>query len=261
MYENEYSIEGSVMGEFYGNQHTDPDTFDYTYEELVEDVSRLADDLNRPPTTQDAAEADELPSVATLYKIIPEDWITVLRDAGVKPTKHQKRSAPTDFRDQILEDIGRSNRKTETDTLTLRQYDENGDFASSSVKERFGSWADACEAAGIDCGSRHGDQCTGPHGARLDSRHERLVSVFLDVRGIEYEVHPPVGDLGYESDFYLPEVELWVEVDGYVDGGRPNMANMEAKQEFFESNDLDFVLVQHSDELAAELRNRGVLSD
>lgn len=249
------------MGNFYGNQHTDAEYDEYTYEELVDDIADLAAELGQAPTTEDAAQAEEMPSLATLYRAIDDDWMNALRDAGVCPTKHQRRSTPTDRREHMLADLRKTNRETEGEELRLRQYDEHGSFTSSSMKERFGSWSEACESAGIDCGSRHGVQCTGPQGTRLDSQHERLVAVFLDDCGIEYEVHPDIDGLPYESDFYLPRVGLWVEVDGYVAGGRPNQENMEAKRRYFEANGLDYVVVEDGDELATELRRRDALPD
>lgn len=235
------------MGEFYGNQYTESNYSDYEHDDPVEDVAAIAEELGRPPTTEDANQADRLPSIATFYQIIEDDWASTLRDAGIEPTKHQRRSVPTDRREQMLEDLRRTNRETEGDVLRLRQYDDHG------------SWAEACAKADIDCGTRHGIQCTGPQGNRLDSQHERLVAVFLDDCGIEYVVHPGVGDLGGEADFYLPNVELWVEVDGYVAGGRPNVANMKAKREYFEANGYDYVVVESGDQLADELTDRGIL--
>lgn len=190
------------MGEFYGNQYTESNYSDYEYEDLVEDVAALAEELGRPPTTEDANQADGLPSIATFYQILEDDWASTLRDAGIEPTKNQRRSVPTDRRERMLEDLRRTNRETEGDALRLRQYDDHGSFDGSSMKARFGSWSEACAEAGIECGTRHGIQCTGPQGNRLDSQHERLVAVFLDDCGIEYVVHPDVGDLGYEADFY-----------------------------------------------------------
>ena len=94
-----------------------------------------------------------------------------------------------------------------------------------------------------------------------DSQHERLVAVFLNDCGIEYTVHPDIGGLGYEAEFCLPEPNLWVEVDGYVGGGRPNAANTEAKREYSESNGLDHVVVENSTKLEEELRKRGALPE
>jgi hypothetical protein len=191
--------------------------------------------------------------------VIKDDWVATLRDAGVHPTKNQRRSVPIDRRERMLKDLRQTNRETEGNGLRLRQYDEHGAFHSSALKGRFGTWSEACKAAGIECGSRRGVQCTCSRGDRLDSLHERLVAVFLAARSIEYVVHPEVGDPGYISDFYLPNVELWVEVDGYVAFRRPNAENMEAKREYFNANTLDYVVVEDGHELAGELRDRDIL--
>lgn len=249
------------MSESDDNRDSGPVDEDYDHGDLLKDVAALADELGRPPTTEDVNQADGLPSIATLYRIIEDDWASTLREAGIEPTKIQRRSVPTDRRKRMLEDLRQTNQETAGNSLRLRQYDEYGSFSGSSVKERFGSWSEACAEADIDCGTKHGVQCTGPQGNRLDSQHERLVAVFLNDCGIEYTVHPDVGGLGYEADFYLPEPNLWVEVDGYVGGSRPNAANMEAKREYFESNGLDHVVVENSTELEEELRKRGALPE
>lgn len=244
------------MGEFHGNQHTETEYDDYAYEELVEAAEALAGELGRPPTTQDAAEDDRFPSIATIYRIVDSSWNDVLRDAGVTPSKLQTRSANRDRTGEILDDIRRMDRETTGEYLTMRQYDRDGAFASSSVKERFGSWKEACTEAGVPVGTRHGVACEGPNGERLDSRHERSVAVCLDDWGVSYEVHPPVGETGYHADFYLPDLELWVEVDGYIAGTRPNRETFEAKLAYFRTNDLDHVVVETSEELATELEHR-----
>jgi hypothetical protein len=241
------------MGEFHGNQHTDSEYNEYEYEDLVEDVAALAEELGRSPTTEDASQADGLPSIATLYKIIKDDWVSTLRDAGVEPTKNQRRSLPIDRRERMLEDLRQTNRETEGDVLRLRQYDENGSFDGSSMKVRFGSWSEACTEAGIECGTRHGERCVGPNGNQLDSRHELAVARYLDEAGIEYETHVGVGSTRWTCDFYLPNQCLWVEVDGYVAGERPNERMFTQKLGYYAFRGMDFVVVKTPEELRESL--------
>lgn len=252
------AVSVSSMGEFHGNQHTENEYADYTRSDLIADVEALADDLERVPTTKDAEADDRLPCLQRMYRLIHEDWMTVLRDAGLEPTKHQRRSSGRDRREQMLGDLRRTNRETGGTELTLRQYDDYGEFASSSIKSRFGSWSDACEAAGIDSGTKHGSQCLGPNGELLDSWHEKVVAEFLDDCDIDYDVHPRVGDTGYFADFYVPSIGLWIEVDGYATGTRPNERNFSEKVTYFEANGMDYVVVQSTDELVAELRKREI---
>jgi hypothetical protein len=246
------------MGDFHGNQYVGESTTGYTYDHLLSDVAALAEELGRAPTTQDAEADERFPSIVTIYWAVEEDWPTTLRDAGVIPTKLQQRSAATDRRERILEDLRESNEVTGGDHLTTRQYDAVGSFATSSVKQRFGSWTRACDAAGIEPGTKHGVPCVGPRGSDLDSRLEWLTATFLDDCGIKYVVHPKVGDSSYTADFYLRKQALWVEVDGYAGGKRPNAVAFGRKLALYDAMGVEYVIVHSSDELERELRVRGV---
>lgn len=241
------------MGEFHGNQHTDSEYDEYTYEELVDDVAALAAELGEAPTTRDAEEGDQLPSIARMYEIIEEDWATVLADAGLERGSLQIGEYGEEEREAMLEDLRRACDQTSGDSLTTREYEEVGSYSKDTLKSYFGSWANACDAAGIDCGQKHGEGCTGPNGNWLESRHELAVAEWLDEEGIEYEAHRSLGVTRYTCDFYLPNPDLWVEVDGYVRGGRPNTKGFAQKLGYYAFRDLDYVVVMTPDELAAEL--------
>lgn len=251
------------MGEFRGNQHEVPDEYDheYSYEQLVEDVGALAEQLGEPPTTRDAQADDRFPSLNTIYQCIEDDWATVLEDAGLEPVARQIGAYDTDDRASMATDLQRVFEAVPSDHLTMRQYDDRGSYATSTLKKHFGSWDEACTAAGIDAGTKHGVHCTGPQGNTLDSWRERTVATFLHEHGIEYETHPSVDGTDYSADFYLPAADLWIEVDGYVEGNRPNEEEFELKLEHFRSNDMDHAVVEGSDELAAELERRGVVPE
>lgn len=77
------------MGEFHGNQHTESEYDEYTYDDLVDDVAALAEELGEAPTTDDAEADDQLPCLSRVYNIIEEDWSTVLADAGVESNELQ----------------------------------------------------------------------------------------------------------------------------------------------------------------------------
>jgi len=246
------------MGEFYGNQHTTPDEYDveYTYEGLIDAIAQLGNELERAPTTRDARDDDHFPCLDRIYELV-DDWTTALRDAGIEPRRMQQRSSAIDRRERMLADLKETNAGTGGGRLTTREYDEYGTFATSSIKNRFGSWQAACEAAEISCGVKHGCPQEGPQGAMLDSWHEYIAARFLDDYGIRYQVHPAVGDR-WTGDFYLPDVDLWVEIDGYIAGDRPNKRAFARKVEYYDSTDKDYVIVNTSTELESELRRRNV---
>lgn len=144
--------------------------------------------------------------------------------------------------------------------LTTRTYDEIGSYPTSVIKDSFGSWTEACTAAGIDCGEKHGTRCVGPRGEQLESRCEREVAELLHGNGVSFDVHPPIGETNWVGDFYLPDADLWIEVDGYSDGDRPNSDSFEEKCAYFEEHTMEYDVVDSAEELEGRLHSRGIIS-
>ena len=247
------------MGEFHGNQHTDSEYNEYEYEDLVEGVRRLATELDASPTTRDAEDDDRLPSIRTMYSLIEDDWSAVLEDAGIESANSQIGAYDSSDHEDMVADLRRVNDCTVGENLTMREYDDYGEFATSTVKKHLGSWAAACEAADIDCGTRHGKHCTGPNGNQLDSRHELGIARYLDSLDIDYETHVRLGVTLWTCDFYLPSCDLWIEVDGYPSGERPNRRSFTQKLGYYAFRQMDFAVVKTPPELAVELRERDLL--
>jgi hypothetical protein len=245
------------MGEFHGNQHTETEYEGYTHEELVASLQMLAEEMGQPPTTRDAQADDRFPCLERMYSVIDSSWSEVLREAGVTPDGMQVGEYGEAERDAMVVDVQSVHERVSTDHLTMRQYDEYGEYASSSVKKHFGSWREACEASGISPGERHGTSTMGPGGARLDSRHELAVAMYLHQNGIEYEVHPPLGENNWYGDFYLADRDLWVEVNGYASGERPNAEQFERKLALYDRTDKECVVVRSVEELEQTLGGRG----
>lgn len=251
-----YTFESSrrLTGEFHGNQHTNAGSSWYTREEVVRGVA----ELGCTPTTAEASDDDRLPSIATIYTLI-DRWEQVLADAGLEPTQQQLNPLERPGRTALLDDLREVNAGTDGSRLTSRQYSAAGRFATRTMNDRFGSWAEACREPGIDCGPKHGTRCLGPNGERLSSRHERAVATLLDHHAIVYQVHPSVPDSNWRADFLLPEQRLWIEVDGYTTGGRPNREQFEEKLLHYETLDLDFAVVRSAEELESRLTSRCIV--
>ncbi|GAB6879402.1 hypothetical protein JCM17823_16760 [Halorubrum gandharaense] len=229
------------MGEFYGNQHVEPDRD--SYEELVENIRALAAELGEAPTTEDAANDDRFPALSTIYRIIEDSWSQALLDAGIEPASDQVSPYDEDDRREILEDIRRAAAETEGDTLTTRGYDEIGEFWSGSIKSHFGSWSTACALADVVPGSKYGEQCTGPRGNALDSYHELRAARVLHDQNVSYEAHPPVDGSDWIADFYIPCEDLWIEIDGFRDGQRPNERSFANKLAYYAENDMQHLVI------------------
>lgn len=240
------------MGEFYGNQHRSSNRD--TYEELVAKVEDLAEELGHPPTTEEATADDRFPSIATLYRILDDDWAQLLRDAGIEPTSRQVGEYDSEDMRKMLVDIRATAADSPGTPLTTREYDERGDFTTSTIKQLFGSWSDACLEANVVPGSKYGVNCTGPNGNMLESFHELQAAKVLDRNDVEYEVHPSVPKSDWVADFYIPVADLWIEIDGFPAGKRPNAESFANKVKHYEVNDLPHLVIGYDQSIPTLLQ-------
>lgn len=241
---------------FYGNQHT-PNRREWSHERLVDATRELGEELGRPPTTREAVDDDRFPSLSTIYRYAEGGWLGVLDDAGLERT--QVRGYGADETPRMCRDLRGAFFLVETPHLTHRQYDTLGMFPTSVVKAQFGSWADACDAAGIAMGTKHGTPCDGPKGEQLESHLERAVATVLVEHDVEYVAHPPVQGTNWVADFYLPKRGLWVEVDGYIAGTRPNERSFARKLAHLDAIGADTVVVETPHEMVETLREREIV--
>lgn len=237
---------------FYGNQHTGSMN-SYSHEQLVEAARELGEELGRSPTTREAEADDRFPSLGTIYTYAEGGWSGVLEDAGLERT--QVREYGNEEEPQMCEDLTAVFERVDTPYLTHRQYDNFGKYPTSVVKEQFGSWKAACDAAGLSAGQKHGTANDGPKGERLESGLERQVAVTLFEREIDYVAHPDVPDTNWEADFYLPNLKLWVEVDGHVGGTRPNAHGFARKLKYLSAQG-ESVVVTDPEEFLVEIDDR-----
>lgn len=237
---------------------TNSDTTDkYSYPGLIEATRALGRELGRSPTTREAIADDRFPGIATIYRIADNGWLGLLEDAGLEPT--QVREYDDDEAPKIRADLHRVLEHVETPYLTHRQYDTHGEYPTSVVKEYYGSWRDACDAAGISPGEKHGTRCEGPNGEILESRHEFGVASLLTNVGLEYRAHPDIENTPWVADFHLPEPDVWIEVDGYARDSRPNKAGFAEKLKHLERHTKSVLVVKNADELRVTLEKQGIL--
>lgn len=241
------------MGKFYGNQHTEH-TPEWNYEDILEGAKSFAEEHGETPTTEDAAEDDRFPCLATVYDNLDGSWNDLLEDAGLE-RGHVGTYGPEE-ESAMLQDLRAVQQSLDSDYLTTRAYEEHGEYGKETIKERFGSWSDACELARIDAGTKFGNRCEGPEGNVLDSLQELKVAQMLYGRGLDYEAHPKLNGTTWVGDFYIPAYDLWVEVDGFSNGERPNKADFERKVEHYEEHEMELVIVENPIELGEELQRR-----
>lgn len=238
---------------FHGNQHSESFQ-EWSHQRLVDSAEELALELNRSPTTEEAVEDDRFPCLATIYKYADGGWLSVLEDADLERT--QVRGYGSDERPRMCRDLYGAYLLVDSPSLTHRQYDTVGRYPTSVVKEHFGSWRAACDAAGIPSGQKHGEQCEGPQGERLESRLEQATAEIFFERDVEYVPHPEIEGTAWIADFYLPAYVLWVEVDGYGAGTRPNKRGFARKLRHLEETTEDFLIVESTDDVVEALQDR-----
>lgn len=240
---------------FYGNQHTQGDGYDYSYDNLVEDVIDLGKEIERTPTTADAETDSRLPSISTVYKLLADrSWNELLADAELGQT--QVGEYGPEERPEILAAIRRVFEDTTSKHLTVREYSEHSHYNKSVVKRLFGTWNHACDAANVPHGIKHGSNCQGPKGNVLESRFELVVAVALDERNIEYIPHRPIPDTRWRCDFYLPRFSLWVAVDGYISYECPNRDSFENKLWHYEREKMRYIVIDNWDKLEKKVFQR-----
>lgn len=241
---------------FHGNQHVKP--VEWSHQRLVAAAKALGAELGRSPTTEEAAADDRFPSLATIYRYADDGWLSVLDDAGLERT--QVRGYGPDERPRMRRDLDGAFRAVDIPFLTHRQYDDIGMYPTSVVKQHFGSWREACDAAGIPAGQKHGEACEGPNGERLESRLECAVAETLVELDIEYVPHPRIEGTDWIADFYLPTHDFWLEVDGYEGGARPNERGFARKLKHLSETDEDVIVAETVEEISQALRQRGVVA-
>jgi len=110
-------------------------------DELIEALQDLADDLGRTPMTAEMNEQG--PYSSSTYTGWFGSWDKALRAASLEVNQYrisdeQLRTALQD----LVDDLGR--------TPTTAEMDEQGPYSSSTYRDRFGSWAEALRAAGLE---------------------------------------------------------------------------------------------------------------
>ncbi len=120
---------------------------DISERELLDEISRMADVLNRPPTTTEMDELGEYSS--STYRRRFGSWRTALEEAGVGPTDRPQRGPNRIREDELLADLralaadlGRS--------PTAEEMWKRGPHSPATYLDRYGTWNAALEAADLE---------------------------------------------------------------------------------------------------------------
>ncbi len=112
-------------------------------ETLIQDLHRLADDLDRPPTLQELRECGEYG--ATTYIKRFGSWRAALETAGYEPREPESEIPKADLIAEL-----RAVAEELDEQPSAAQMNEHGEYWVSTYRRRFGSWQAALEAAGFE---------------------------------------------------------------------------------------------------------------
>lgn len=110
--------------------------------DLLHDIRRVAEKIDRAPTVTDYAEHGRYSRSPVQRRF--GSWNEAKRQAGVQEIKEWGID-----RDRLLHDL-RLVADRLGETPSSRQYDEHGQFSRSTMQDRFESWNDAIRAAGLE---------------------------------------------------------------------------------------------------------------
>jgi len=111
-------------------------------EDLVQDIRRVADELGETPTRTEYDEHGEYSSMVVWERF--GRWDDALEEMGLEPPERENVS-----KEEVIEDI-RGVAETLGETPTRAEYQEHGEYSRKTPEDKFGSWQDAVEAAGLE---------------------------------------------------------------------------------------------------------------
>lgn len=121
-----------------------PPSREFTNDELLTELHKLAADLGRTPTMKEMQINEDTPS-ATVYKGHFGSWNEALQEAGLESVKRDH------YTDEELLDALREVATVLDKTPTMNEMQEYNGFPSTTVyQNRFGSWNAAVRKAGLE---------------------------------------------------------------------------------------------------------------
>lgn len=110
--------------------------------ELIEEIQRVGEQVGHPPAMREMNELGEYSP--TTFRNRFGAWSTALGEAGFEP-REQKHFPDED----LIRELWRVDREY-TSPPKYREMDEYGAYCTSTYENRFGSWNEALQAAGLD---------------------------------------------------------------------------------------------------------------
>ena len=115
--------------------------------ELIEELQRIHDVLEHPPTTTEINRHSDWSHGPFYHEF--DTWAEALREAGIEPKDNQERANLRIPKEDILEEIQRLEQALGR-TPSSRDMDNFGKYPRTTSARKFGTWNDALREAGLE---------------------------------------------------------------------------------------------------------------
>ena len=125
-----------------------------TDEELIDDVKRVASIYNKPTLTRDEYRVYGKYGLTTFVRHFGS-WMAVLEMCSLQANSYQLAAIQAGYTgqsvtdSQLFEDLQRVASMLEKDSITSGEYKQYGEYSSSTIFKRFGTWNNALEKANL----------------------------------------------------------------------------------------------------------------
>lgn len=117
----------------------------YSNDELLQEIRRIADELDRPPRATDMENRGNISPATFINRF--GSWENALEKAGLDPDENAAGKQYTD--DELASEL-RHLRSEYDRPPTTSEMDDEGKYSASVYLNRFDSWKDALQAADLD---------------------------------------------------------------------------------------------------------------
>ena len=220
-YTNRFGGWRAALDAFIEYVNTNEDNFDGEYkvntfyrnipdEELLQDIKRVAEILERPYLTREDYDKYGMYKSATIKKRF-NGWQQAYLKAGLSFVPHsgtQKRKSNQEY----ITDIKRVASLLDKDTVFYSEYKEYGAFNPMTISRRFGGWNNALNLAGLKKSSNYG-------GITDIELFQEMKRVWIQLgRQPKYDEFRQYGFAEYSADTYCNRFGSWRKaLEAFVD--------------------------------------------
>lgn len=217
--------------------------------------TRMVDDATRQQVVSLHLSGKTMPDIATLLGISHGSVCNVIHEHGGRVKQYKKRREfQTEYsREELLDDLVSFNQETGL-VPNHRQAIKDKRLPSPVTYFKYFPnmrWAEILQLAGLNTSQYH----TAQDGYVYDSSFEVEIANLLLEQKIKYEPHKRVcSNRRWTCDFYLIDLDLWLELDGLEDRRR-DKDKLEEKLFYYHNNNYKYVILKRKDDLLSVLGN------